>query len=68
MAASLKSRKLDLIMNEITARGLKVTKVGVAYRVTGPGVCVLTSDLAYLTVDALKPYFPSGATWTPSQR
>ncbi len=66
--ASLKSRKLAAVMDEIEKRGLKVTKVGVAYKVTGPGVSVLTSDLAYLTVDALKPYFPSGATWTPSHR
>jgi len=47
-----------MILAECRRRGLKVEPVGQAFRVSGPGICLLVADVLSRTPADLRPYLP----------
>lgn len=57
MADFLDPRR-TMILAECRRRGLKVEPVGQAFRVSGPGICLLVADVLSRTPADLRPYLP----------
>ena len=53
-----KQRQRETVINECRRRGLKLAQVGLAWRISGPGVSLLCADLGDLSPDSLAPYQP----------
>lgn len=50
------NQKRRMVMAEIQRRGLNIIQMGKAWRVYGVGVDILTTDLAHMDPDNLRPY------------